>query len=473
MDIQFFNTLGREKQVFKPITEGKAGIYACGFTVYNYPHIGNMRTYLFEDFLRRVLRYNGYEVTHIMNITDVGHLVSDDDEGEDKMELGSERTGKTVWEIAEYYTEIFKQDAVLLNILPPTKYTRATDYIKEQIDMVKCLEDKGYTYITSDGVYFDTSKLNDYGKLVRMGGLDAEGLEEGRRIEFSAEKRNKTDFALWKFSPKDTKRQMEWESPWGVGFPGWHIECSAMARKFLGDTFDIHCGGIDHIPIHHTNEIAQSEACTGKKFVNYWLHGAFLDEDSGKMSKSKGEFLRLKVLIDKGYSPLDYRYMCLGTHYRKRLLFSWDVLDSAKSSFNRLKQNIIRMKEENNPGKGGEEKIIKLYKTDFHESINDDLNMPQALSVMWETVRNNKLSDKAKLDLLYDFDKVLGLDLDKVTEEKTSDVPAEIMELINKRNEAKNAKDFKLADEIRSKLKELGYEIIDKKDGAEVKEIKN
>jgi cysteinyl-tRNA synthetase len=298
--------------------------------------------------------------------------------------------------------------------------------------------------------------------------LDVEGLEEGKRIQFSTEKRNKTDFALWKFSPKDEKRQMEWESPWGIGFPGWHIECSAMARKFLGDTFDIHCGGIDHIPIHHTNEIAQSEACTGNPFAHYWLHGAFLEEDSGKMSKSKGEFLRLKLLIEKGYSPLDYRYMCLGTHYRKRLLFSWDVLDSAKSSFNRLRENIKRMRQENLPGAAGEEEIIKLYKNDFTESVNDDLNMPQALAVMWDMARNTKLGDKAKLDLLYDFDKVLGLDLNKV-EETANGVPEEIMELVRKRNEAKAAKDFKLADEYRAKVKELGYEIIDKKDGVEVK----
>jgi cysteinyl-tRNA synthetase len=465
MDIILYNTLGREKQVFKPITQGKAGMYTCGFTVYDYPHIGNMRTYLFEDFLRRVLQYNAYDVTHIMNITDVGHLVSDDDEGEDKMEKGSARTGKSVWEIAEFFTEVFKQDAAALNILPPNKYTKATDYIPEQIEMIKCLEEKGYTYITSDGVYFDTSKLSDYGKLAM---LDVEGLEEGKRIQFSTEKRNKTDFALWKFSPKDEKRQMEWESPWGIGFPGWHIECSAMARKFLGDTFDIHCGGIDHIPIHHTNEIAQSEACTGNPFAHYWLHGAFLEEDSGKMSKSKGEFLRLKLLIEKGYSPLDYRYMCLGTHYRKRLLFSWDVLDSAKSSFNRLRENIKRMRQENLPGAAGEEEIIKLYKNDFTESVNDDLNMPQALAVMWDMARNTKLGDKAKLDLLYDFDKVLGLDLNKV-EETANGVPEEIMELVRKRNEAKAAKDFKLADEYRAKVKELGYEIIDKKDGVEVK----
>jgi cysteinyl-tRNA synthetase len=424
-----------------------------------------MRTYLFEDFLRRVLQYNAYDVTHIMNITYVGHLVSDDDEGEDKMEKGSARTGKSVWEIAEFFTEVFKQDAAALNILPPNKYTKATDYIPEQIEMIKCLEEKGYTYITSDGVYFDTSKLSDYGKLAM---LDVEGLEEGKRIQFSTEKRNKTDFALWKFSPKDEKRQMEWESPWGIGFPGWHIECSAMARKFLGDTFDIHCGGIDHIPIHHTNEIAQSEACTGNPFAHYWLHGAFLEEDSGKMSKSKGEFLRLKLLIEKGYSPLDYRYMCLGTHYRKRLLFSWDVLDSAKSSFNRLRENIKRMRQENLPGAAGEEEIIKLYKNDFTESVNDDLNMPQALAVMWDMARNTKLGDKAKLDLLYDFDKVLGLDLNKV-EETANGVPEEIMELVRKRNEAKAAKDFKLADEYRAKVKELGYEIIDKKDGVEVK----
>ena len=470
MKLQFFNTLGRQKQVFEAIAPHKAGMYTCGPTVYDYQHIGNFRTFLFEDFLKRILLYNGYEVTHIMNITDVGHLVSDADEGEDKMEKGSARTGKSVWEIADYYTKVFMDDAKLLNIIPATKYTKATDYIKEQIDMVKCLEDKGFTYITSDGVYFDTSKLSDYGKLAQ---IDVEGLEEGRRIEFSAEKRNKTDFALWKFSPKDTKRQMEWESPWGIGFPGWHIECSAMSRKFLGDTFDIHCGGIDHIPIHHTNEIAQSEACTGKPFAHYWLHGAFLEEDDGKMSKSKGEFLRLKTLTDKGYSPLDYRYMCLGTHYRKRLLFSWDVLDSAKSSFNRLKQNIIRMKEENAPGKAGEEKRVNLYKSDFLESVNDDLNMPQALAVTWEVVRNTGISDKNKLELIYDFDRVLGLDLDKVTGEKTSGIPAEVMELINKRNEAKAAKDFKLADELRNKVKELGYVIIDKKDGGEVKKIKN
>lgn len=473
MDITLFNTLGREKQAFKPIIPGKAGLYTCGPTVYDYQHIGNFRTFLFEDFLKRVLLYNGYDVTHIMNITDVGHLVSDADDGEDKMEKGSARTGKSVWEIAEYYTGFFMDDAKALNILPPTKYTKATEYIEEQIDMVKCLEDKGYTYKTGDGVYFDTSKLNDYGKLAN---LDIEGLEEGSRIEFINEKKNKTDFALWKFSPKDEnkQRQMEWDSPWGKGFPGWHIECSAMSRKFLGDTFDIHCGGIDHVPIHHTNEIAQSEACTGKPFVHYWLHGAFLEEESGKMSKSKGEFLRLKLLIDKGYSPMDYRYLCLGTHYRKRLLFSWDILNQAKTANSRLRNRIKILKEQTSNAKSANDSASgKKYKEKFLAAVNDDLNMAEALAVVWDTLKDENVSPAEKLELVYDFDKVLGLDLEKEEEKKELDVPEEIMKMVNDRIAAKKAKDFKLADELRDKVKSLGYEIVDKKDGVEVKAINN
>lgn len=471
MDIKLFNTLGREKQVFTPITPGKAGLYTCGPTVYDYQHIGNFRTFMFEDFLKRVLLYNGYDVTHIMNITDVGHLVSDGDEGEDKMEKGSARTGKTVWEISEYYTQFFLDDAKLLNLIPPARYTKATEYIQEQIDMVKCLDDKGYTYITSDGVYFDTSKLSDYGKLAR---LDIEGLEEGSRIEFSSEKKNKTDFALWKFSPKDEKRQMEWDSPWGKGFPGWHIECSAMSRKFLGDTFDIHCGGIDHVPIHHTNEIAQSEACTGKPFAHYWLHGAFLEEESGKMSKSKGEFLRVETLIKHGYTPLDYRYMCLGTHYRKRLLFSWDILEQAKTALTRLRQNITQIRED--AKKNFDERDASMpegEKEKFMEAVNDDLNMPQAIAVLWGVVRNEKLKSIEKLNLIIDFDRVLGLDLNKDVEQTKADVPDEIMELVNKRIAAKKSKDFKKADELRDELKSMGWEVLDKKDGVEVKKIGN
>ncbi|MBN8584133.1 MAG: cysteine--tRNA ligase [Ignavibacteria bacterium] len=471
MDIKLFNTLGRQKQVFEPIEAGKAGLYTCGPTVYDFQHIGNFRTFMFEDLLKRVLIYNGYEVTHIMNITDVGHLVSDGDEGEDKMEKGSARTGKTVWEIAEYYTQFFLDDAKALNLLPPTKYTKATDYIQEQIDMVKCLDDKGYTYVTSDGVYFDTSKLKDYGKLAN---LDIEGLEEGSRIQFSAEKKNKTDFALWKFSPKDTdtKRQMEWDSPWGKGFPGWHIECSAMSRKYLGDTFDIHCGGIDHIPVHHTNEIAQSEACTGKPFAHYWMHGAFLEEESGKMSKSKGEFLRVETLIKHGYTPMDYRYLCLGTHYRKRLLFSWEILEQAKTAMTRLKQNVQQIRDE--ASKNFDERDASLPEGErekFLEAVNDDLNMPQALAVLWGVVRNDKLTAIEKMKLVNDFNRVLGLDLDKDIEAGSTNVPAEIMELVEERIAAKKAKDFKKADALRDELKSLGWEVLDKKDGVEVKEI--
>ncbi len=469
MDIKLFNTLGREKQVFEPIVPGKAGLYTCGPTVYDYQHIGNFRTFMFEDLLKRVLIYNGYDVTHIMNITDVGHLVSDGDEGEDKMEKGSARTGKTVWEIAEYYTQFFLDDAKALNILPPTKYTKATDYIQEQIDMVKCLDDKGYTYVTSDGVYFDTSKLKDYGKLAN---LDIEGLEEGSRIQFSTEKKNKTDFALWKFSPKGEQRQMEWDSPWGKGFPGWHIECSAMSKKFLGDTFDIHCGGIDHIPIHHTNEIAQSEACNGKPFVHYWMHGAFLEEESGKMSKSKGEFLRVETLIKHGYTPLDYRYLCLGTHYRKRLLFSWEILDQAKTAFARLKQNVQQIRDDVKKNFDSRDASMPADEKDkFNEAVNDDLNMPQALAVLWGVIRNDKLSSIEKMNLVNDFNRVLGLDLDKDIEAGNTNVPKEVMELVEKRIAAKKAKDFKKADELRDELKSLGWEVVDKKDGVEVKTI--
>ena len=468
MDITLFNTLGRKKQVFTPIIPQKAGMYTCGPTVYNYQHIGNFRTFLFEDFLKRVLMYNGYEVTHIMNITDVGHLVSDDDEGDDKMETGSAREGKTVWEIAEYYTQFFYDDAKALNFIAPTHYTKATDYIKEQIDMIKCLADKGFTYVTSDGVYFDTTKIEHYGKLA---GLDIEGLEEGRRIQFSDEKKNKTDFVLWKFSPKDKQRQMEWDSPWGKGFPGWHIECSAMSKKFLGDTFDIHCGGIDHIPIHHTNEIAQSEACNGKEFVHYWLHGAFLDDETGKMSKSKGAFLTFAFLKDKGYSALDYRYMCLGTHYRKRLIFNWDILESAKTAHGRLIRNILELRKMDSPDSSDSSDSSDSYKKKFLEAVNDDLNMPEALAVLWGVQKDEKLAPTAKLELIFDFDRVLGLDLVNVKEEAAPEPPEEVMQLVQQRTEAKNSKNFKLADELRARVKDLGWEIVDKKDGAEVKKI--
>lgn len=474
MEIKLFNTLGREKQVFKPLEPGVAKMYTCGPTVYNFQHIGNFRTFFFEDILKRVLMYNGYKVIHIMNITDVGHLVSDDDVGEDKMEKGAAREGKSVWEISKFYTDVFLQDMDRVNIIHPTQYTKATEYIKEQVDMVKCLEDKGYTYITSDGVYFDTSKFHDYGNLAM---LNISGLEEGKRIAFSEEKKNKTDFALWKFSPKDKQRQMEWDSPWGKGFPGWHIECSAMSRKFLGDTFDIHCGGVDHISIHHTNEIAQSEACTGHKFVDYWLHGEFLIDESaaggGKMSKSSGEFLQLQTLIDKGYDPLDYRYFLMSAHYRKKISFSWEILDSARNAFQRLKNRIIEFKNEatENTENVTDDILTNEYKNRFLSSVNDDLNVPEGLAVMWDVLRDEKLIPNQKLELVYDFDKVFGLNLAEAKEKSPGEIPDEIMKLVDERTAAKKNKDFKLADEIRNKIKEMGYELVDKKDKVEVKQI--
>ncbi|MEZ4618415.1 MAG: cysteine--tRNA ligase [Caldilineaceae bacterium] len=327
MNLRLYDTYSRSLRDFAPLSPEEVGLYTCGPTVYDYAHIGNLRTYLFEDILRRVLEFNGYKVKHVMNITDVGHLVSDADSGEDKMEKGSRRTGKTAWEIAEFYTQAFQEDLRRLNILEPTIWCRATDYIPEQIEMIGCIEANGYAYTTSDGVYFDTAKLDDYGYLAR---LKIEGLQAGMRVDMG-EKRNPTDFALWKFSPKDQTRQMEWESPWGVGFPGWHIECSAMSAKFLGNLFDIHCGGEDHIPVHHTNEIAQTEACHGTHLANFWLHGYFLQLDDAKMAKSAGGFLRVQTLLDRGYEPLVYRFFCLSGHYRAKLNFTWESLDGAKT----------------------------------------------------------------------------------------------------------------------------------------------
>ncbi len=467
MDIQLFNTLGREKQVFKPIEPGRVGLYCCGLTVYNYAHIGNLRAYIFEDLLKRVLLYNGYEVKHVMNITDVGHLESDADEGEDKMELGSAREGKSAWELSEYYTGEFRNDMKALNILEPDIWCKATGHIREQIELVQCLEKKGYTYITSDGVYFDTTKVSDYGKLA---GLDIEGLKAGARIEMNEEKKNKTDFALWKFSPKGVKRQMEWDSPWGTGHPGWHIECSAMSMKYLGETFDIHCGGVDHVPIHHTNEIAQSESCTGKKFVNYWLHNEFLIVETEKMSKSAGEFLRLKTVIDNGYDPLDYRYFCLGTLYRKHLQFTWENLDAARNAYTRLKNRVLEFKNTavETAESTNSKESINNYRERFLEAVNDDLNIPEGLAVMWDVVRNGLLPPKARLELLYDFDNVLGLGLKDVKEKSGDEIPEEVMSLVDQRTEAKKNKDFKLADELRNKVKSMGYAIVDKKDGVEV-----
>lgn len=455
--MKLYNTLTREKEEFKSIKTGEVGLYTCGPTVYHFPHLGNMRTYLFEDILKRVLTYNQYRVNHVMNITDVGHLTGDRDMGEDKIEKESKKEGKTAWEIAEFYTEAFKEDLKNLNIIYPNVFCKATDNIKEQIEMIQILEKKGYTYETSDGVYFDTSKVADYTKLSHQ---NLEALKEGARIEKNEEKRNPTDFALWKFSPQEgEKRQMEWPSPWGIGFPGWHIECSAMSVKYLGDHFDIHCGAVDAIGLHHTNEIAQTEAVTGKKpWVNFWLHGAFVNmSDDRKMSKSAGDVVTVKTeFLDKNINPLVYRFATLSVHYRKPMEWSNDVLVSAQNGY----QNLLN-KISNLGNKIGQ--INSEYKNKFIADINDDLNMPKVLATIQEVLKSN-LSNEDKLATILDFDKVLGLNLDKVLKNSSEkkEIPTAIQKIIEERESARKNKNWARADELRAQIIALGYEIKDK-----------
>ena len=462
--MKIYNTLTRKIQDFLPLKPGEVSIYTCGPTVYNYAHIGNLRTYIFEDFLVRTFEFLGYKVKRVMNITDVGHLTSDNDEGDDKIEMGAIREGKTAQDIADFYTEAFFNDFKELNCKIPQYIPKATEHIKEMVEMIKKLEDKGYTYKTSDGIYFDTSKFKDYYKLA--GKAHIEGIKEGARIEFSKEKRNPTDFSLWKFSPKDKKRQMEWDSPWGVGFPGWHIECSAMSIKYLGQPFDIHCGGIDHIPIHHTNEIAQAEAANDKEFVRYWIHAEFLVlKASEKMSKSSGNFLTLKLIKENGFSPLEYRYFCSQAHYRKQLEFSFEALDSAKNGYKHLKNSINEIIQKTD--KIELNKNIKYY-NDFIDSISDDLNIPKALSVLWEAIRDKDLRNSEKLALISEFDNVLGLDLLK---SQKLEIPDEIIELVNQRSEYKKKKNYQKADEIREVIKQKGYTLEDTPNGTKIKKI--
>jgi len=455
MTLRLFDTYTREIREFKPLEGNQVGMYTCGPTVYDYAHIGNLRTYIFEDLLRRVLEFNGYQVKHVMNITDVGHLVSDADTGEDKMEKGARRTGKTAWQIAEEYTRAFQQDLEQLNILPPTIWCRATDHIREQIETIRCIEAKGFTYRTSDGIYFDTSKLPDYGYLAR---LDIEGLQAGSRVDVG-EKRNPTDFALWKFSPPGQKRQMEWDSPWGVGFPGWHIECSAMSAKYLGPFFDIHCGGEDHIPVHHTNEIAQTQACHGTRLANFWMHGYFLQIEDAKMAKSAGEFLRVQTLIDRGIDPLAYRMLCLGAHYRTKLNFTWESLEGAATALQRLRTT---MHEWGAPGAVNED-----YRRRFLEQINDDLNLPRALAVTWELVKS-EVPSAAKKATLFEFDRVLGLRLAD-WQPKQEAVPNEIMMLVEQRRLARSEKRWKDSDALRDQIKAAGWEIEDTPQGPKLR----
>ncbi len=461
MDIYLYNSLTRKKELFQPIKDQEVGLYTCGPTVYNYAHIGNLRTFIFEDILKRILSFNGLTVKHVMNITDVGHLTGDRDMGEDKLEKGARREGKTAWEIAAYYTEAFKQDMVHLNILAPDIWCKATDNIPEQIELIKILEDKGFTYRTKDGIYFDTSKFPGYTKLSHQ---DLEALQEGARVEKNPEKRNFTDFALWKFSPQGAQRHMEWESPWGTGFPGWHIECSAMSMKFLGDQLDIHCGGADHVDVHHTNEIAQSEAATGKPFFNFWMHGAFLNIAGGKkMAKSDENFLTLETtFINQNINPLTYRFATFQSHYRKPMEYSDEAVDAAQNGLHHL-QNQVRTLLENTGGKAGT--VNAEFRDKFLQKINDDLNMPQAMAAAQEMLKST-ISDEDKVATVFDFDEVLGLDLAKVQD--SDELPAEIRQKVDARQKARDEKNWALSDQLRDEILAMGYVVQDSRDGMKV-----
>jgi len=463
--LKLYNTLSRKKEIFRPLKKGRVGLYTCGPTVYWFAHLGNFRTYIFEDILGRTLEYNNYKVKHLMNITDVGHLTSDADTGEDKIEIGAKRERKTAWQIAQFYTEAFKKDMKRLNIQSPALWARATDHIKEQIELIKILEKKGFAYKIEDGIYFDTSKLKNYGKLA---GLKKRKLRAGARIEMVPGKKNPTDFALWKFTPGGVKRQMEWPSPWGRGCPGWHTECVAMSIKYLGVPFDIHAGGIDHIPIHHTNEIAQSEAAFGKILANFWLHSEFLVLKKGRMGKSEGNIVILENLIKKGVNPLAYRYLCLTSHYRSKLSFSWPTLKGAQNALDNLYEKVREMKSKTKSRKSKVQFRSQNYKKKFLEFINDDLNMPKALALMWQVIKDEKLEIKNKKALLLDFDKVFGLGLVKV---KKSKIPEEIKKIVEIREKYRQQKNWPKADEIRQKVKSLGWRIEDKKEGPKIKRL--
>lgn len=455
--LNLYNTASRSVEAFKPIQEGRVGLYCCGPTVYLRAHIGNLRAYVMEDVLRRTLEsVEGFDVKHVMNITDVGHLTGDGDDGDDKMEKSAKSLGKSAWEIAKEYESLFRADTERLNILQPTATPRATETIDQQIELVKLLEEKGYTYRTTDGLYFDTSKMQGYG---RLSGQRLEEKQEGARVDVNSEKRNATDFALWKFSPSDAKRQMEWDSPWGVGFPGWHIECSAMSRMELGQPFDIHCGGVDHIPVHHENEIAQSECAYGETYVHHWMHVEFLMVDGGKMSKSIGNVYDLDELKARGIEPVALRFFFLGAHYRSKQNFTWEAIQGAQNAYEKLKRTIQGWDEAGAQG-------IGELEMEFRDAMEDDLNTPKALAVLWKLVDSDHDTASKRCSLQF-MDRVLGLgvsDLKKVDVE----VPGDIKHLADLRVKAKQEKNWVESDRIRDELLSKGWIVKDTKEGYEL-----
>lgn len=457
--IKLFNTKTRAMEVFQPLKDGHVGIYSCGPTVYHYQHLGNMRAAVFADTLRRMFISNGYEVKHVINITDVGHIVDDQDTGEDKMEKGAKREGKTVWEIAKMYTDAYFADLQMLGIpLEAYIFPRATDNIKEQTALIEALEIAGYTYKINDGIYFDTSKFKDYAKFAH---LDLEGLKSGARVEENTEKKNITDFALWKLSPKNEQRQMEWDSKWGKGFPGWHIECSAMAMKYLGIHFDVHTGGIEHIPVHHTNEIAQSECSTGQPYVNYWMHNNHLLDTTGKMSKSSGEFLTLSTLRDERYDPLAYRYFLLTAHYRKELSFSYEALDAASVAYHRLVDFALHHKTTSGH-------VLANYMHQAHGAIKNDLATPEVIATIWKLMKDEEVTEVDRYRTLIAINDMLGLGLDTV-QDQPLEIPHAVRDLLEERAHARASKEFALSDNLRKEIETHGFVVKDTPQGQELK----
>lgn len=481
--LKLYNTLSKQTEDFSPIHPQHVGMYTCGMTVYDYAHIGHGRKYVGDDILRRLLSRLGYTVTLVQNITDVGHLSSDADEGEDKLEKGAKKVGKTVWEVAEFFTKHFYDSMGKLNVLPPTIVCKATDHIPEQVALISKLVDKGFAYDTPEAVYFDISKFPSYTKLFGQS-LQEKKTAVREEVQTGSHKKNPADFVLWfKRVDRFVDHTMHWDSPWGDGFPGWHIECSAMSMKYLGETFDIHTGGIDHIPIHHPNEIAQSEAATGKQFVRYWVHYAFLMVDGRKMSKSLGNFFTIEDVFKKGFDPLSLRYFYLSAHYRKPLNFTWDALSGAGKSLEQLRE-YVRTVAQSKESRTilSEEKLIKVdsYRKKFDDALYEDMNTPQALAVVWEVAKSN-IPNTDKYDLLLDFDEVLGLQLGQVTSLRQgfgrqaidkSTLPDDMNELLAKREIYRKEKRFDEADSVRKQIEERGYTLEDTQDGAKLKKSK-
>jgi cysteinyl-tRNA synthetase len=467
MELKLWNTMGRQLQTFVPLVPGQVGMYCCGLTVYDFAHVGNLRTYIFEDLLRKTFEYFGYKVRHVMNVTDVGHLTDDADDGEDKMVKGAREKGKTVWEIADFYTKAFFRDFSLVRCAMPSVVCKATEHIPEMLALIEKLEQGGHTYATGGNVFFDIGTFPGYGRLAL---LDQQDLRAGARISVDEGKKNPADFALWFTKGKYEHQTMLWDSKWGRGYPGWHIECSAMSMKYLGERFDVHCGGIDHVPVHHTNEIAQSEAATGHDWVNYWVHGEWLLMGKEKMAKSAGNFTTLSSLTEKGYHPLDFRYFCLGAHYRTQLAFTVESLDAARSARSTLGEKMAALAAASPNGPADPQGRAAEYLAAFEQHAADDLNMPRCLADLWTLLRDNDVPAAEKLGAALRMDRILDLGLGDAKQGEVS-LDADERALIAERETARKERNWKRADEIRAALAARGLELQDSAQGPRVRRI--